>query len=248
MITFNFDTYLEPQTTIYKWMFGETTIFYIKIWNHPIEATIYKWLFGETTIFYIKIWNHPIEATIYKWLFGETTIFYIKIWTHPIETTIYKWLFGVPGKSFSWDSECFFFLRNLCVNAGVKHGSWWGLAWVRSRPPRCFHPRDLEFFFLYRKGENGKNQQEEVEHDFSLAKQCVSLFFMSFFSETFIFTDKVWLNCFLSKWAHWISVKFIWTQGRGQNSGLEAPCGSSGSATWPMFDEDGVIFQQRALI
>ena len=43
-------------------------------------------------------------------------------------------------------------------------------------------------------------------------------------------------------------MKFIWTQGRGQNSGLEAPCGSSGSATWPMFDEDGVIFQQRALI
>jgi len=27
-------------------MFGETTIFYIKIWNHPIETTIYKWLFG----------------------------------------------------------------------------------------------------------------------------------------------------------------------------------------------------------
>ena len=25
-------------------MFGETTIFYIKIWNHPIETTIYKWL------------------------------------------------------------------------------------------------------------------------------------------------------------------------------------------------------------
>ena len=38
--------HLEPQTTIYKWMFGETTIFYIKIWNHPIETTIYKWLFG----------------------------------------------------------------------------------------------------------------------------------------------------------------------------------------------------------
>ena len=30
---------LEPQTTIYKWMFGETTIFYIKIWKHPIETT-----------------------------------------------------------------------------------------------------------------------------------------------------------------------------------------------------------------
>ena len=37
---------LEPQTTIYKWMFGETTISYVKIWNHPIETTIYKWLFG----------------------------------------------------------------------------------------------------------------------------------------------------------------------------------------------------------
>ena len=37
---------LETQTTIYKWMFGETTIFYTKIWNHPIETTIYKWLFG----------------------------------------------------------------------------------------------------------------------------------------------------------------------------------------------------------
>ena len=37
---------LEHQTTIYKWMFGETTIFYIKIWNHPIETTIYKWLIG----------------------------------------------------------------------------------------------------------------------------------------------------------------------------------------------------------
>ena len=37
---------LEPQTTIKKWMFGETTISYVKIGNHPIETTIYKWLFG----------------------------------------------------------------------------------------------------------------------------------------------------------------------------------------------------------
>ena len=43
-ISFIYD--LEPQTTIYKWMFGETTIFYIKIWNHPIETPICKWLFG----------------------------------------------------------------------------------------------------------------------------------------------------------------------------------------------------------
>ena len=27
-------------------MFGETTISYVKVWNHPIETTIYKWLFG----------------------------------------------------------------------------------------------------------------------------------------------------------------------------------------------------------
>ena len=27
-------------------MFGETTIFYVMIWNHPVETSIYKWLFG----------------------------------------------------------------------------------------------------------------------------------------------------------------------------------------------------------
>ncbi len=37
---------LEPQTTSFKWMFGETTISNVKIWNHPIETTIYKWLNG----------------------------------------------------------------------------------------------------------------------------------------------------------------------------------------------------------
>ena len=47
--------YLEPQTTIYKWMFGETTIFYIKTWNHPIKTTIYKWLFGVPGMVYVFI-------------------------------------------------------------------------------------------------------------------------------------------------------------------------------------------------
>ena len=37
--------HLKTQTTIYKWMFGETTIFLIKIWNHPTETTIKKWMF-----------------------------------------------------------------------------------------------------------------------------------------------------------------------------------------------------------
>ena len=27
-------------------MFGETNIFYVMIWNHPIETSIYEWLFG----------------------------------------------------------------------------------------------------------------------------------------------------------------------------------------------------------
>ncbi len=36
--------HLEPQTTVKNWMFGETTISYVEIGNHPIETTIYKWL------------------------------------------------------------------------------------------------------------------------------------------------------------------------------------------------------------
>ena len=43
--------YLGPQTTSLKWMFGETTISYTKVWNHPIETTIYKWLFGVPGIY-----------------------------------------------------------------------------------------------------------------------------------------------------------------------------------------------------
>jgi len=27
-------------------MFGETTIFYLMIWNHPVETTMKNWLFG----------------------------------------------------------------------------------------------------------------------------------------------------------------------------------------------------------
>jgi len=36
---------LELLTLIFKWMFGETTISQVKVWNHPIETTVYKWLF-----------------------------------------------------------------------------------------------------------------------------------------------------------------------------------------------------------
>ena len=57
--------YLEPQTTIYKWMFGETTIFYIKIWNHPIETTIYKWLFGVPGTIYIIFTVKSCECNVH---------------------------------------------------------------------------------------------------------------------------------------------------------------------------------------
>ena len=46
--------YLELQTTIYKYMFGETTISYVKIGNHPIETTILKWMFQVPGI---GFWN-----------------------------------------------------------------------------------------------------------------------------------------------------------------------------------------------
>ena len=36
-------------------MFGETTISYVKIGNHPIETTIYKWLFGVPGLCYYKL-------------------------------------------------------------------------------------------------------------------------------------------------------------------------------------------------
>ena len=34
-----------PKQPVFKWMFGETTIFYVMIWNHPIETTIYTQMF-----------------------------------------------------------------------------------------------------------------------------------------------------------------------------------------------------------
>ena len=48
----NSNPLLEPQTTIKKWMFGETTISYVKIGNRPIATTIYGWLFGVPGSYY----------------------------------------------------------------------------------------------------------------------------------------------------------------------------------------------------
>ena len=45
-------------------------------------------MFGETTIFHVKIWNHPIETTILKWMFqvpGMSNIYLVGGWTNPFE-------------------------------------------------------------------------------------------------------------------------------------------------------------------
>ena len=47
-------------------MFGETTIFYIKIWNHPTETSIYKWLFGfqgKATISQCVLYTSPFQGS-----------------------------------------------------------------------------------------------------------------------------------------------------------------------------------------
>ena len=48
-------------------LFLETPICVKSTWN-PKQPFSY-WIFGDTTIFYVKIWNHPNETTIKKWLF-----------------------------------------------------------------------------------------------------------------------------------------------------------------------------------
>ena len=40
---------------MFYWMFGETTISYGKIWNHPIETSIYKWMFQVPGLYYIRM-------------------------------------------------------------------------------------------------------------------------------------------------------------------------------------------------
>ena len=61
-------------------MFGETTIFFVKIWNHPIETSIYKWLFGVPGgDYFIK----PMEIRIPKlnnyigWLMESRMVFFV---------------------------------------------------------------------------------------------------------------------------------------------------------------------------
>ena len=43
-------------------MFGETTIFFVMIWNHPVETTIKNWLFGVPGRTYVQ--HHWIIAVL----------------------------------------------------------------------------------------------------------------------------------------------------------------------------------------
>ena len=52
-------------------MFGDTTIFYVMIWNHPIETTIKNWLFGVPGIYIYtqcigSCWGHPFFSLFFR--------------------------------------------------------------------------------------------------------------------------------------------------------------------------------------
>ena len=56
-------------------MFGETTISYVKIGNHPIETTIYKWLaLGFQVVFSAKTWCNFINGGIFVRVCGGTFV------------------------------------------------------------------------------------------------------------------------------------------------------------------------------
>ena len=74
---------MEPQTTSLNWMFGETTIFYVMIWNHPIETTISKWMFqvaGYTiyTNLYLVILEYLSQQIAKIKLMKNTRCYYLE--------------------------------------------------------------------------------------------------------------------------------------------------------------------------
>ena len=48
-------------------------------WNPKQPVTSLRWMFGQTTISHLKIWNRPIETTIYKWMFQVQIYIYMYI-------------------------------------------------------------------------------------------------------------------------------------------------------------------------
>ena len=73
---------------------------------------------GETTIFYIKIWNHPIETTIYKWLaLGFQVVYLWMIFHHRL------WLYvGFLPFTSSKHPPCPSSQRSLQLAWGLKPG------------------------------------------------------------------------------------------------------------------------------
>ncbi len=57
--------YLVPETTILKWMFGETTISYVKNWNHPIETTTNEWMFEVPGIYLLESLPPILNSNIF---------------------------------------------------------------------------------------------------------------------------------------------------------------------------------------
>ena len=68
-------------------MFGETTISYVKIGNHPIETTIYKWLFGVPGTNQTNLWFAGVSRWVLKresgTIFPTSSSFNLKcLWRH----------------------------------------------------------------------------------------------------------------------------------------------------------------------
>ena len=57
---------LLRQMAVVPKKFNPLSNHFISSWNSKQPVFFFLWMFGETTIFHVKIWNHPIETTIYK--------------------------------------------------------------------------------------------------------------------------------------------------------------------------------------
>ncbi len=59
-------------------------------------------MFGETTISYIKIWNHPIKTTIYKQTFQVPGWYYFFLKYHLYSSIVSLYEFDVSGGWWNW--------------------------------------------------------------------------------------------------------------------------------------------------
>ena len=61
-------------------MFGETTISYVKIWNHPIETTTYKWMFQVPGLYFFltcqNTFSWSLKLEIFFGIHGSLLVSY----------------------------------------------------------------------------------------------------------------------------------------------------------------------------